>query len=97
MGILSYFFPKAVPVAAPVPDVPAVPGAPYEFTPTKYFFSQDFKTEYLIGMHYTVRPQNHKLHAAVQEWLHNGRVQRVVHAKPHQAQRAKIDAVGGVR
>lgn len=47
---------------------------PFVFTPTKDFESAEFRSVYLKGMSYTVRPGNTKLQAAVTEWLADGSV-----------------------
>lgn len=46
----------------------------YQFTPTEDFYSEQFKSQYLVGLNYTVRDQDSPLHTAVQEWLEQGSV-----------------------
>ena len=64
--------------------------------PTKNFFSQQFKSEYIAGLTYTVRSGNADLDTAVQEWAHNGRV-TLVPMNPKQAQSSHVKGKGTVK
>lgn len=51
-------------VKAIIPTEPTI----YNFFPTKDFYCEELKCQYLGGKKYSVREGNDKLHELVQEW-----------------------------
>jgi len=45
-----------------------------QFTPLKNFFSPELKSEYCLGLSYTVRPGNELLASLLPEWVDSGLV-----------------------
>ena len=47
---------------------------PLIFSPTADFFSEAFDSHYCQGLRYQAHPENHRLRAAVEEWVKQGKV-----------------------
>lgn len=45
-----------------------------QFTPLVEFFSEEFQSTYLVGLSYTMRPQDKKLAGLMPEWIEQGKV-----------------------
>ena len=45
-----------------------------QFTPIKDFFSNEFQSQYCVGLSYTVRPEDQKLADLVPIWIAEGKV-----------------------
>ena len=65
----------------------------FKFVALKDFYSPEFKSQYVEGLTYTVRPGNDKLAAAFKDWEAVGRVKRV---EGQIKVEAKVSAVGKV-
>lgn len=48
--------------------------APVGFTPTGDFWSDEFQSQYVAGLLYTIQPGNMRLARAVEGWLKDGNV-----------------------
>ena len=45
-----------------------------QFTPLKNFHDDDLRSDYCVGLSYTVRPGNERLATKVEKWLAEGKV-----------------------
>ena len=45
-----------------------------QFTPIKDFLSDEFQSQYCVGLSYTVRPEDQKLADLVPIWISEGKV-----------------------
>jgi hypothetical protein len=67
----------------------------YHFFPLRDFFSDAFKSGYVVGCSYTVKPDNDRLHAAVEEWVAQGMVTLEAPAN-FDPSAAKVSGIGTV-
>lgn len=65
-----------------------------QFTPLEDFFSEELKSQYCVGLSYTVRPGNAKLAALVPKWISEGKVRQGGPDGP--APIARVSGVGKV-
>lgn len=65
-----------------------------QFTPLKNFASPELRSEYSVGLSYTVRPGNTKLAALVEKWLAEGKVRLGTPDAP--LDKAKVSGAGKV-
>lgn len=65
------------------------------FTPLKDFADKDLNSAYCIGLNYTLRPENEKLAAKVEEWLEAGLV-RLGAADGSPASESRVKGTGTV-
>lgn len=47
---------------------------PIQFTPLKDFHSEEFNSDYCVGLSYTARPGDSKLRALLPDWIKDGKV-----------------------
>ena len=80
-----------------VSKVELVHNLPYSFTPLHDFYSDEFRSNYVSGLAYTVRLGNVKLDVAVRNWIREQKVKIVPVGKPLHAQAAIIRGKGVVR
>lgn len=66
-----------------------------QLTPLKDFFSEEFQSQYCVGLSYTVRPQDTKLAALVPKWIADGKVR--VGAPDNAAVAAQFSGTGEVK
>lgn len=81
----SWLFRKETPIVQP----PMV-----FFTPTKDFFSEEYRSQYTAGLMYQASAANTKLQGSVGEWEKQGLVRRV-HNDRHSA-KARLQGKGTV-
>lgn len=66
------------------------------FTPLKNFHDTDLRSDYLVGLNYTVREGNERLTAKLDDWLAEGKVRLGV-AGDTKAGESRIKGAGSVQ
>lgn len=74
-----------------------MPLAPIQFTPLKDFHSEEFHSDYCVGLSYTARPEDTKLRALLPDWIKDGKVRLGVPDAPEAAGESRLSGVGEVQ
>lgn len=70
---------------------------PIQFTPLVDFHSEEFHSDYCVGLSYTARPEDAKLRSLLPTWIKDGKVRLGVPDAPGVAGEATISGVGEVQ